>query len=254
MLDATSMAWKEKQLPTPFDNQTITGLWMLDGDLMAKQYSQPRLSGKKYPLIQFPSMRDYALEHADLAQLNNIESDQIQPKSDALHLFGGVHIPLHASGRDILDLLVDQATESGILVSITGSGGLRLKTDSDLNSPEYLIDFDQRTDRITNVRRLPEYAIDLMPEEIRAALPPLYSTEGTGNSSIAVAKYFTPDATWTWYATEFDGRDIFFGLVDGFEMELGYFSLKELECVRGQFTLPVERDLYFEPQPLINLI
>lgn len=63
--------------------------------------------------------------------------------------------------------------------------------------------------------------------------------------------HFHPLTQWTWYATEFDGNDLFFGLVVGHETELGYFSLSELESIgtNGR-TLPVERDLYFKPQPL----
>jgi len=33
----------------------------------------------------------------------------------------------------------------------------------------------------------------------------------------------------------------------GFEKELGYFSLSELENLRGLFGLKVERDLHFKP-------
>ena len=69
----------------------------------------------------------------------------------------------------------------------------------------------------------------------------------------AVVKFFTPDSNWTWYATEFDGEDRFFGLVVGQEIELGYFSLSELEEIRGPFHLPVERDLYFQPKTLAEL-
>ena len=39
----------------------------------------------------------------------------------------------------------------------------------------------------------------------------------------------------------------FFGLAIGLEIELGYWSLAELEQVRGPLGLPIERDLYFEP-------
>ena len=59
-----------------------------------------------------------------------------------------------------------------------------------------------------------------------------------------------PRTGWTWYVTEFDGEDSFFGYVVGFEKELGYFSLSELQGIRGALGLPVERDLYFEPKPL----
>ena len=66
----------------------------------------------------------------------------------------------------------------------------------------------------------------------------------------AKVKFFTPDSNWTWYATDFDGEDIFFGLVIGLEIELGYFSLAELESVRGPYGLPIERDLHFQEESL----
>jgi len=60
-----------------------------------------------------------------------------------------------------------------------------------------------------------------------------------------IAKFFTPDSNWTWYAVEFDGEDLFFGLVDGFEKEWGYFSLQELTETTGPLGLHIERDMYF---------
>tara|TARA_Y100000816_G_scaffold248727_1_gene197998 strand:- start:36 stop:323 length:288 start_codon:yes stop_codon:yes gene_type:complete len=89
----------------------------------------------------------------------------------------------------------------------------------------------------------------LLTKELRAKLPPLYSTEKDEDPT-AVAKFFTPDSNWTWYATEFDGEDRFFGLVDGFDKELGYFSLSELASARGPLGLPIERDRWFSPKPL----
>ncbi|MAH49052.1 hypothetical protein CMI37_24710 [Candidatus Pacearchaeota archaeon] len=92
----------------------------------------------------------------------------------------------------------------------------------------------------------------LMTNDLRTQLPQLYSQEEVDDPKV-VAKFFTPDSSWTWYATEFDGKDTFFGLVDGHEKELGYFSLKELESVKGPFGLGVERDLWFESKPLSEL-
>ena len=59
---------------------------------------------------------------------------------------------------------------------------------------------------------------------------------------------------WTANAIVFDGQDTFFGLVDGFEKELGTFSLKELRGNRGQLGLEIERDFYFTPCPLSTLL
>ena len=69
--------------------------------------------------------------------------------------------------------------------------------------------------------------------------------------AIVQVKYFTPASNWTWWATEYDPVEkLFFGLVEGFERELGYFSLAELESGRGALGLPIERDLHWTPKPL----
>jgi hypothetical protein len=41
--------------------------------------------------------------------------------------------------------------------------------------------------------------------------------------------------------------------VIGLDVELGYFTIAELEEVRGPGGLTIERDLYFEPTPLSKL-
>ncbi len=94
----------------------------------------------------------------------------------------------------------------------------------------------------------------LLTKEILEKLPKLYSQEEKGLEAVAVVKFFTPDSNWTWYATEFDGEDLFFGLVDGFEKEIGYFRLSELQSVKGALGLPIERDMYFKPKTLKELM
>lgn len=88
----------------------------------------------------------------------------------------------------------------------------------------------------------------LLTQELRRQLPALYSTENE-RDPVVHAKFFTAWSSWTWYATEFDGEDLFFGLVHGLEHEWGYFSLRELQELRGPGGLRIERDLYFEPTP-----
>ena len=75
---------------------------------------------------------------------------------------------------------------------------------------------------------------------------------------IVVAKFFNPAGAGTWYATEYDpaSRE-FFGFVSIFgdwNDEWGSFSLTELESYRGKFGLGIERDLYFEEQPISKVI
>ena len=90
---------------------------------------------------------------------------------------------------------------------------------------------------------------ELVPKAVRENLPPIGATEGDRDLLCRV-KFFYPDCSWTWYGIEFDGEDLFFGLVDGFEPELGYFRLSELLENRGPWGLEIERDLGFPPTPL----
>jgi Protein of unknown function (DUF2958) len=92
----------------------------------------------------------------------------------------------------------------------------------------------------------------LLTEAILKQLPPLGATEEQADP-LVICKFFYPDFSWTWYAIEFDRKDTFFGYVAGFECELGYFSLSELIDNRGKLGLPIERDIYFTPQPLSEI-
>jgi hypothetical protein len=106
--------------------------------------------------------------------------------------------------------------------------------------------------------------MQLLTEEIKQKLPALYSQDNE-KDPLVVCKFFDPTGSWTWYAIESSPVDengyfdtdkekvdfLFFGLVIGFEPELGYFSLKELtnakQGVKGIQALPIEQDLYFTP-------
>ena len=106
---------------------------------------------------------------------------------------------------------------------------------------------------MTNPETPSPTGIHLLDAKSREQLPELYSGEERGLDTLAQVKFFTPDSNWTWYASEFDGEDIFFGLVVGLEVELGYFSLSELQSVRGPWGLAIERDLHFAPKTLREL-
>ncbi len=86
----------------------------------------------------------------------------------------------------------------------------------------------------------------LLTKEIRNRLPKIYTSQNDRNPVIHV-KFFTPWSNWTWFVSEFDGKDRFFGLVEGFEREWGYFLLSELESICGPGGLRIERDPHFTP-------
>ncbi len=94
----------------------------------------------------------------------------------------------------------------------------------------------------------------LMTKELGETIPALYANENVENTDdvMAHAKLFCPYSGWRWYITEWQAETgICFGLVEGFETELGYFDLTELAeaTVFGQVPA-VERDLYWEPTTL----
>ena len=99
--------------------------------------------------------------------------------------------------------------------------------------------------------------MDLLPWELRKTLPSLYSQESSSAPTVH-AKLFTPDAGWTWFVTEGteeeDGDWLLFGYVIGMEEEWGYFLLSEIAGVRGPLGLAVERDLWFEPAPINEVL
>ena len=93
--------------------------------------------------------------------------------------------------------------------------------------------------------------MELLTQELREQLPPLYSQEHV-EDPIVICKFFHPLSTMTWYATEGspEGDDfIFFGWVHSDQPELGYFSLNEMQEIEVM-GLEIERDLHFTPQKL----
>ena len=91
----------------------------------------------------------------------------------------------------------------------------------------------------------------LLTKQIEAKLAkyPLYSQDGRGGDADIICKFFNPSGAGTWYVLEGeqlpDGDWEFFGIVDLYEREYGYFLLSELQSYRGPFGLGIERDLHF---------
>jgi len=93
---------------------------------------------------------------------------------------------------------------------------------------------------------------NLMPPAVAASLPEMYTT-GHDANSMAQVKWYTPDSTWSWFVIEYDPLErLAFGMVHDFQKELGYFTVEDIEEIRGPLGLKVERDLWFTPQPAID--
>ena len=94
----------------------------------------------------------------------------------------------------------------------------------------------------------------LMTKELGDTIPALYANENVEvfDDVLAPAKLFNPYTGWRWYVTEWDAKTgTCFGLVEGFEAEIGYFDLTELAEATVFGNVPaVERDLYWEPKTI----
>ena len=91
----------------------------------------------------------------------------------------------------------------------------------------------------------------LMTKDLGKNIPPLGATADVEeDDTIAPAKLFCPYNDWRWYIAEWDAETgECFGLVEGFEAEVGYFDLTELAEAKVFGNVPaIERDLYWEPK------
>ena len=92
----------------------------------------------------------------------------------------------------------------------------------------------------------------LIPKNLLNRIPKLYETEEQ-TDPIAYVKLFLDG--WTWFITEISiDKNICFGyVVSPFGAELGYFSLNELNEIRGNLGLKVEIDSSFTPISLASV-
>ena len=94
----------------------------------------------------------------------------------------------------------------------------------------------------------------LMTKKVGDTIPALYANEHFKDYDdvLAQVKLFSPYSGWTWYVTEWQAETgTCFGLVEGFETEVGYFDLTELAEAMVFGSVPaVERDLYWQPKTI----
>jgi len=88
----------------------------------------------------------------------------------------------------------------------------------------------------------------LLPVALRNKIPKLYSQDGKKDPMV-YAKFFSPYSGYTFYITEFDGKDTFFGYVsNGQGSGWGYSSFMELAKANRRGLPLIERDMYFSPK------
>ncbi len=87
----------------------------------------------------------------------------------------------------------------------------------------------------------------LLTKELAEELQKQYLM-GSDMEQSVICKFFDPAGSWSWYAlnSDPDDPDYIWGIVKGFEVEIGSFSLSELQEYKGRLGIGIERDLYFK--------
>jgi hypothetical protein len=94
-------------------------------------------------------------------------------------------------------------------------------------------------------------------KELEKQIPPIRSQEDVEDPMV-ICKLFMPGTDWKWFVvegeqtvTEEQEDDfLFFGLVHGHELELGYFLLSELLLAWGPLGIGATLDKGFEQVPI----
>jgi hypothetical protein len=94
----------------------------------------------------------------------------------------------------------------------------------------------------------------LLTKEITKKATEQFDKGSDLDEQMIVAKFFNPMGSWTWYLMNLDkDKDYAWGIVDGDAVEMGSFSMRELESIQLPLGLGIERDIYFEPVPASEL-
>ena len=96
--------------------------------------------------------------------------------------------------------------------------------------------------------------MELLTKEITEKAQKQFGKGSDLDGQMIVAKFFNPVGSWTWYLMNLhEDKDYAWGIVDGNDVEMGSFSIKELESIVLPFGLGIERDILFDSVPASEL-
>jgi len=95
--------------------------------------------------------------------------------------------------------------------------------------------------------------MQLITAELAQRLPAIGGARHQADPVVQVM-FFYRDFFWRWYGIEYDGIDNFYGVISGDITGLGSFSLAKLQAMPCPNGRPLERDIYFKPCPLSELV
>lgn len=89
----------------------------------------------------------------------------------------------------------------------------------------------------------------LLTKELKEKAEAQWNPNASIEVKEVVARFHNPASKWSWYLIEMDPEDegYCFGIVEGFVVEMGYFTMQELEANCGHKLFGISRDEKFQP-------
>lgn len=91
--------------------------------------------------------------------------------------------------------------------------------------------------------------MELLTREEKKRIPPFEMTQDTTDPLVSVLLHM-PTLDWTWYVIEYGGKNEVFALEERERAKWGFYSLEQLEDLRGPFGLRVQQVQRYRPMPL----
>ena len=133
------MSWKEKTTSFSFEEQPIEGLFMLDGDMLAREVKRDWTQGQKYPRIAFPS---------------NLKFDLWEGRdSPIVHLFGELDLPIQHTRDEAFEQAFDIGEQCGYMVAPMGEDRLQLISYED----HLLVTYDNEKRMMVDVEAVKQF-------------------------------------------------------------------------------------------------
>ena len=96
--------------------------------------------------------------------------------------------------------------------------------------------------------------MQLLTKQIKKAAESQFPLGSEFKGQKVVAKFFNPVGSQTWYLMNKDPKDGYcWGIVKWYDLEAGSFNIDELQNVKLQFGLGIERDTSFQPIDSLEL-
>ncbi|MHB8629596.1 MAG: hypothetical protein ACYDBJ_24245 [Aggregatilineales bacterium] len=237
------MGWIEKERPTPFDTQPIDGLFFVDGNYQDRTRHTPWSQGKKRPTIVFPSGA-----HCDL-------SGHPEPDNATVDIFVALKIPLvDTHSQAFADA---QKVARAHWYEVEGIDDHRFIVTCEAENAVIVYDpVSHRLRDVTFIRNgeyVPYAVSDILDDTAHYRLGEGIPPNPLALDTFASVCYDLPHTDWVWYATGFDGKDTFYGLVVENTIACATFSLTDLARLRGPYGSSVQQDYDFEPLTLGEL-